>query len=112
MDTNPEYEVICEKCGYSIQIGDFPFCKGTPESHQRHFMRSGNGVFPFTVNHVDGKPMVIESLNQLRGIEKTYGVVFSAFSRDNWQDCAPTDSNPPKIPCEDPYVRRDNPNRY
>lgn len=25
----------CPTCGYVTQIGDYPFCKGTPESHQR-----------------------------------------------------------------------------
>lgn len=25
---------MCEKCGYDIQIGDFPFCKGDPADHQ------------------------------------------------------------------------------
>jgi hypothetical protein len=24
---------LCEKCGHDIQIGDYPFCKGTVESH-------------------------------------------------------------------------------
>ena len=23
----------CERCGYEIQIGDFPFCKGRKEDH-------------------------------------------------------------------------------
>jgi hypothetical protein len=75
-------------------------------------MKSGNGVFPFTVNHIDGKPMVIESLNQLRQVEKNFGVVFSAFSRDNWQDCAPVDSNLPRFRGDDEDIRRDYRKRY
>lgn len=26
--------MTCDTCGYDIQIGDYPFCKGTPASHQ------------------------------------------------------------------------------
>lgn len=26
-------ENLCDKCGYDIQIGDYPFCKGSVESH-------------------------------------------------------------------------------
>lgn len=43
-------------------------------------------VFPFTVNHVDGKPMEIRDLQHLRHVEKTYGVAFSVFSKDNIND--------------------------
>lgn len=25
--------MICEICGHDIQIGEYPFCKGTPTSH-------------------------------------------------------------------------------
>lgn len=75
-------------------------------------IRVSGGVFPFTVNHVDGKPMVIESLHQLRTIERDYGVVFSAFSRDNWQDCSPVDANLPKFRGDDEDIRRDYRNRY
>jgi len=25
--------MFCEKCGYDIRIGDFPFCKGSPTDH-------------------------------------------------------------------------------
>lgn len=46
----------------------------------------GTNVFPFTVPHVNGKPMTIESLSHLRKVEKDYGVVFSAFSKDNIND--------------------------
>lgn len=102
----------CDKCGVELQIGMYPFCKGTPESHGPSLMRSGNGVFPFTTTNIDGKPMTIESITQLRKVEKDFGVVFSAFNRDNWQDCAPTDSNLPRFRGNDEDVRHDYRNRY
>jgi hypothetical protein len=64
-------------------------------------------IFPFTVNHVDGKPMVIESLNHLRQVENRYGVVFSAFNKDNYQDLSPVDRNLPRFRGDDEDVKRD-----
>lgn len=46
-------------------------------------------IFPFSCNHVDGKPMVIESMAHLRSVERTYGVAFSAFNKDNINDLDP-----------------------
>lgn len=27
--------MICERCGGELHVGDFPFCKGSPENHKR-----------------------------------------------------------------------------
>lgn len=67
----------CPKCGGERALATFV---------QEY---SPSGVFPFTVNHVNGKPMVIESLAHLRKVESNYGVVFSAFSKDNHRDLDP-----------------------
>ena len=93
--------MICDSCGLDLQVGQWPFCKGTPESHGKPSMRSGSGVFPFETTHVDGKPMRIESMQHLRKVESKYGVVFSAFSKSNINDLDPI-KNPPKFRGNDP----------
>lgn len=96
----------CDLCDTELEIGMYPFCKGIASNHGRPtLMRSGSGVFPFTVPHVDGKPMVIESMQHLRQVEKNYGVVFSAFSKDNIRDTDPTDRNLPRYRGDDPDFR-------
>lgn len=85
---------ICERCGADLQVGMFPFCKGSQSDHGTSLMRSGNGVFPFETTHVNGAPMRIESMQQLRKVEQTYGVCFSAFSKSNINDLDPI-KNPP-----------------
>ena len=96
----------CDRCGTELEIGMFPFCKGTAESHGKPSgMRSGNGVFPFTTTHVDGRPMTIGSLNELRKVERDYGVVFSAFSHGSSNNVDPVDRNLPQYRGDDPGVR-------
>lgn len=62
-------------------------------------------IFPFTVNHVDGKPMLIESLQHLRQVETRYGVAFSAFNKDNINDLDEL-KDVPKYRGDDPGFRR------
>jgi hypothetical protein len=83
----------------------YPFCKGTPESHGA--VVSKTALFPFEARHIspDGKPMIIESMKQLRDVERHYGVVLSAFSKDNIRDVDPI-KNPPRYRGEDPDFRR------
>lgn len=105
--------ITCPSCGTILEVGQFPFCGGTASNHGPSLtMKSGNGVFPFETKNVDGKPMVIESMQQLRKVERDFGVVFSAFSRDNWQDCSPVDERLPKFRGDDEDVRRDYKKRY
>lgn len=54
-------------------------------------------LFPFTVPHVDGKPMLIENMAHLRSVEKQYGVAFSAFNKDNIHDLDPLKDVPKYI---------------
>lgn len=80
-------EVTCDRCGTVLEIGMHPFCRGKAEDHGVSVMVKGAG-FPFETKHINGKPMVIESLHHLRSVEKQYGVVLTAFSnnRSNWND--------------------------
>lgn len=76
----------CEKCGALVGIGMWPMCKGRQEDHGPVVGKSS--VFPFETQHINGRPMVIESLHHLRQVERQYGVMLSAFSRDKskWND--------------------------
>ena len=77
----------CDRCGTELLVGMYPFCKGTPEGHGTVYSKTA--AFPFEVNHITGKPMVIESLHHLRSVERQYGCVFSAFSKSNERDLDP-----------------------
>lgn len=101
----------CDKCGAHVIIGMFPFCAGSPADHDSVLI-SKTAVFPFTVNHVDGKPMQIESLNHLRKVEKEYGVVFSAFSHASSDNTDPVARDLPRFRGEDEDVRHNNRERY
>lgn len=78
--------VRCEKCGAELEIGMFPFCRGREVDHGP--VPSKTSVFPFEARHVtpDGKPIVINDIAHLRKVEREYGVVLTAFSREkgNW----------------------------
>jgi hypothetical protein len=103
----------CKNVEENVQCSMFDIPKCTCGSERFLFSTKigRSAVFPFTVNHVDGKPMVIESLNQLRSVEKQYGVVFSAFSKGNINDLDDI-SGLPRFRGDDEDVRRDNRNRY
>lgn len=103
--------MICEKCQTELFIGSFPFCKGNPADHGTISV-SKTAIFPYTVNHVDGKPMVIESLNHLRKVEKDFGVVFSAFTHSSERNVDPADRELPRFRGNDPDVRHDHRDRY
>lgn len=79
--------MTCDKCGTELEIGMYPFCKGRAADHGAVIPKTA--VFPFMVNHVDGKPMVIESMHHLRQVESKYGVAFSAFNKANINDLDP-----------------------
>jgi hypothetical protein len=84
-ETAPAYPP-CEACGRTLTV--LPLSQPT-----RTFV---GAVFPFTTNHIDpqGKPMTIESMGHLRSIEKQYGVVLSAFSKNNIRDVDPIQDVP------------------
>lgn len=46
----------------------------------------GEKAFPFTTNHITGKPVVVENLRQLRKLESQHGLANIAFNenRSNW----------------------------
>lgn len=74
-------DILCEKCGTALQVGSFPFCHGNPADHAGSTYYAGSTIFPFTLPHVDGKPMTINSLQHLRQVESKYGVAFTAFNQ-------------------------------
>lgn len=98
----------CEKVYENVQCSmfDIPPCDCGGERRLISSRMGRSTVFPFVVSHVDGKPMVIESLNHLRSVEKRYGVVFSAFNKDNINDMDPVDRNLPQYRGDDEDVRR------
>lgn len=102
--------VICEKCGTELQIGMYPFCKGTSDGHGS-MSHTKNALFPFETKHVDGKPMVIESLNHLRKVERDFGVTFSAFSKANHRDLDDI-QGVPRYRGDDEDTRRNYRDRY
>lgn len=71
-----------------------PSCGGERRLVTSHMLTLGTGIFPFTVPHVDGKPMEIRSMSHLRQVEKDYGVAFSAFNKANINDLDPLRSVP------------------
>ena len=79
--------MVCERCGTELEIGMFPFCRQNPKDHGP--VPSKTSAFPFVTTHVDGKPLVVESISHLRKIEREAGVVFSAFSKTNERDLDP-----------------------
>lgn len=103
--------MACEKCNAELSIGMFPFCKGNQADHGA-LTHTKNALFPFTVPHVDGKPMLIESMHHLRSVEKQFGVVFSAFSHSSSNNVDPVSKDLPKFRGGDEDVRRDHRNRY
>lgn len=112
------WNLYCPTCDayeqdVTCSIYDIPPCGcGAARTIQYDRGLRRSQVFPFTTTNVDGKPMVIESLNQLRRVERDFGVVFSAFSRDNINDVAPVDNNLPRFRGEDPDIRYEYRERY
>ena len=79
--------MVCERCGTELLVGMYPFCRNNPKDHGTVYSKTS--AFPFETTHVTGKPMVIESLQHLRKVEREAGVVFSAFSKTNERDLDP-----------------------
>ncbi len=92
----PNWTLRCQTCGdiephVICSMFAIPPCKCGGERAIATFAKkySPSGIFPFVVNHVDGKPMTIENISHLRQVERDYGVAFSAFNKDNVNDLDP-----------------------
>lgn len=81
-----------------------PTCGGERLIAPTSVRKWDHGIFPFTVNHVDGKPMVITDMAHLRSVENSYGVAFSAFNKDNIHDLDGL-KDTPKYRGDDPGFR-------
>ncbi len=93
-----EYHVICSM----FNPPPCPKCGGERAIATGYRNYSPSGVFPFTVNHVDGAPMTIENISHLRQVERDYGVAFSAFNKANINDLDPM----PDVPKFNDRMRR------
>ena len=66
----------CEKCGTEIQIGMYPFCKGSPKDHGGFRQTHGDTKsYPKVVTHFNGKPILVTDAAHDRRLQKQYGVV-------------------------------------
>jgi len=103
---------ICKSVTENVQCSmfDIPKCTCGGERFLFSTKISRSTLFPFVVNHVDGSPMQIESMNHLRAVERQYGVVFSAFSKGNINDLDDIQGLP-RFRGDDEDVRRDTRNR-
>lgn len=68
-----EPSTACEKCGHVIVIGDFPYCKGSPDDHV------GNTPFIATLDYIDPHistkgPVHITSHAQRRRLMRANGL--------------------------------------
>lgn len=75
----------CATCGNTSGtfkiIGDKRYCV---RKCQREGLRdSAKTTFPFTTNHLDGKPTEVQSLRHLRKLEAAHGVQSAAYNMDS-----------------------------
>ena len=66
--------MICEKCGYDIQIGDFPFCKG---GHARGFSNVVGDECDKTIEHGFPTPRRFRSKAEWKRACKEAGIEHS-----------------------------------
>jgi hypothetical protein len=64
--------VTCEKCGATLEIGSFPFCKG---GHSRGFMRVNGDECDYIDHNLGPEPIRITSWSQRRAIMAAKGLV-------------------------------------
>ncbi len=87
------WHLVCPDCNELFEnvpcsMYEIPLC---PKCFGPRFLAPSGSqrkstIFPFTVPHVNGKPMEIRDITHLRQVEKDYGVAFSAFSKSNIND--------------------------
>lgn len=64
--------VICPRCHHELQIGDFPFCKGSPADHlQPKLVVVDDGIpggilIHNAICHPDGSPKRYDSKSEIR----------------------------------------------
>lgn len=84
----PLHDYQCSECGAKLDDQwTHPDCCGRPMSIVWHGWRGKRPFQPFTTKHVNGKPMEITSLAQLRQVERQYGVNFPAYGGTMMPEC-------------------------
>ncbi len=106
---------ICNEISYDAEcsIYSIPICSKC--SSERTLASTDSivtyksNVFPFESRHVtpDGKPLIIESMKHLRDVEKSHGVVFSAFNNNLNNSIDPLSGELPRYRGGDEDFRRD-----
>lgn len=114
----PKWNINCPTCGeisYDAECSIFSIPVCAKCSSERYLASSNpisykSQVFPFEARHVtpDGKPMIIESMKHLRDVERSHGVVFSAFNNSLNNSLDPLQGELPRYRGDDEDFRRDH----
>jgi hypothetical protein len=59
---------LCERCGKHLEVGDFPFCRGTPADH----VTSRRQLFKKVSVEIDGVTHEISSIQDANRLEREY----------------------------------------
>lgn len=110
------WDLFCQSCDdlsmdVECSMYSIPPCScGGERTLYKGTMASKSSIFPFEARHVapDGKPIIIESMRHLRQIEKSHGVVFSAFNNELNNSCDPTKGDLPRYRGGDEDFKRDH----
>ncbi len=108
------WDIKCQDCGtisYDIECSMYsiPSCDcGGLRTLAPSGIHEKSTIFPFEARHVspDGKPIIIESMRHLRQIEKSHGVVFSAFNNELNNSIDPLMGDLPRYRGDDEDFRR------
>jgi hypothetical protein len=109
------WNIVCPTCAsvsYDVECSMFAIPECESCNGERFLSNQGiapkSRVFPFEARHVspDGKPIIIESMKHLRDIERTHGVVFSAFNNEVNNSVDPMKGDLPKYRGDEPDIQR------
>jgi hypothetical protein len=57
--------MTCERCGHELQVGDYPFCKGSPAGHV-------GGIFGVIGDDIPGGVLIKHAICNADGSPKRY----------------------------------------
>jgi hypothetical protein len=64
----------CEKCGTTIEVGMWPFCKGSALDHGKPSLVTEKS-YPFITKNFNGQPIEVTSRAHEKALCQQYGVV-------------------------------------